>query len=238
MDEPISIAGQYPANYWHHLTPHLLDPRNSGEIAGSHDYVVGYVAFAFTKEEIMLDTSKEQTLLHLARAAIAEELGFVSHGLPRTAWLEEPGATFVTLALHGQLRGCIGSLEAHRPLIDDVRYNAVAAAFQDPRFAPLTKEEFADVIIDVALLSTPEPIHFSSEKDALTQLNPGLDGVTLEYGSHHATYLPQAWAQLPDPQVFLAHLKSQAGLPEDFWSDDIKLSHYTIRRWREGEQHG
>lgn len=191
----------------------------------------------------MFDTSREQTLLHLARAAIAKELGFISHDLPRPAWMEEPGATFVTLTLHGQQRGCIGSLEASRPLIDDVRHNAIAAAFDDPRFAPLTKEEFADVIIDVALLSTPEPIRFSSEKDVLTQLNPGLDGVTLECGSNRATFLPNAWADLPDPQVFLAHLKSQAGLPEDFWSDDIKLSRFTIRKWREcgqreGDKHG
>jgi AmmeMemoRadiSam system protein A len=189
-----------------------------------------------SRRKIMFDTSKEQTLLHLARAAIAKELGFVSHDLPRPAWLEEPGAAFVTLTLHGQLRGCIGSLEANRPLIDDVRHNAVAAAFQDPRFAPLTKEEFADVIIDVALLSTPEPIRFSSEQDALAQLNPGLDGVTLEYGSHRATHLPHAWENLPDPRVFLTHLKNQARLPEDFWSDDIKLSRFTIRKWREGGQ--
>ena len=150
----------------------------------------------------MFDTNREQTLLHLARAAIAKDFGFVSHDLPRPAWLEEPGATFVTLTLHGQLHGCIGSLEANRPLIDDVRHNAVAAAFQDPRFAPLTKEEFADVIIDVALLSKPELIRFSSEEDALTQLNPGVDGVTLEYGSNRASFLPHAWAESPDPQVF------------------------------------
>lgn len=186
----------------------------------------------------MFDTNKGQTLLHLARAAIARELGFVSHDLPRADWLEEPGATFVTLTLHDQLRGCIGSLEAQRPLIDDVRQNAVAAAFQDPRFAPLTKEEFADVTIDVALLSTLEPIRSSSERDTLKQLNPGLDGVTLIYDTHHATFLPHAWENLPDPQVFLARLKKQAGLPEDFWSDNIKLSRFTIRKWHEVEHHG
>ena len=184
----------------------------------------------------MFDTSREQTLLHLARAAIAKELGFISDDLPRPSWLEEPGATFVTLTLRGQLRGCIGSLEANRPLIDDVRHNAVAAAFHDPRFAPLGLEEFAKVIIDVALLSTPELIRFSSEEDALTKLNPGVDGVTLECGSSRASFLPHAWADSPDPQVFLALLKIQAGLPEDFWSDDIKLSRFTIRKWREGVQ--
>ncbi len=182
----------------------------------------------------MFDKSREQTLLHVARAAIAKELGFLSDDLPRPAWMEEPGATFITLTLHGRLRGCIGSLEANKPLIDDVRQNAVAAAFQDPRFQPLTLDEFADVIIDVALLTKPERIRFSSEEDAASQLNPGLDGATLEYGDSRASFLPHAWADSPDPQVFLALLKEQAGLADDFWSDNIKLSHFTVRTWREG----
>ncbi|MBI5889074.1 MAG: AmmeMemoRadiSam system protein A [Nitrosomonadales bacterium] len=217
----------------------------------------------------MSDTNKGRTLLHLARAAIARELGFRSDDLPRTSWLEQPGATFVTLTLHGRMHGCIGSLEARLPLIDDVRQNAIAAAFEDPRYPPLTREEFADVVIDVALLSTPEEIHFRSEQDALQQLHPGLDGVTLEYDPaatateqadsglleqatvrataesaplgrpNRATFLPHAWADLPEPRDYLAELKTQAGLPEDFWSDDIKLSRYTVKKWHEVErQHG
>ncbi len=215
----------------------------------------------------MLDNKKGQTLLHLARAAIGQELGFKSHDLPRTAWLEEPGATFVTLILNGRLHGCIGSLEASRPLIDDVRYNAVAAAFQDPRYPALTKEEFANIILEIALLSKPERIHFSSEEDALAQLNPGQDGVTLEFapagasladptGSktsalatisatdpapasqaqlHRATFLPHAWADFPHARDLLMYLKTQAGLPGTFWSVDLKLSRFTIQKWREGE---
>jgi hypothetical protein len=186
----------------------------------------------------MFDTDKGKTLLHLARAAIAKELGFVAHDLPRSDWLEQPGATFVTLTLHGQLRGCIGSLEAYRPLIDDVRQNAVASALRDPRFPPLSKEEFAEVVVEVSLLSAPEPIRFSSEADALAQLVPGVDGVILEYGAQRATYLPQVWAQLPDPRSFITHLKDKAGLPEDFWSHDVRLSHYTVQKWSEGKQHG
>lgn len=181
----------------------------------------------------MFDTDKGKTLLHLARAAIAGELGFISHDLPRTGWLEEPGATFVTLTLHDQLRGCIGSLEARRSLLEDVRANAVAAAFRDPRFTPLGKEEFAKVVIEVSLLSPPQPIDFTSEQDALAQLDPGLDGVILEYGMHRATYLPQVWAQLSDPRSFIEHLKAKAGLPEDFWSDDIKLSRYRVQKFEE-----
>lgn len=174
------------------------------------------------------------TLLRLARAAIARELGFDSHDLPPSDWLAQEGATFVTLNLHGHLRGCIGSLEAHRPLIDDVRHNAVAAAFRDPRFPPLSKEEFAEVQIEVSLLSPPERISFTSEEDALAQLRPGRDGVILEYGRSRATYLPQVWAQLPEPADFVGHLKEKAGLPADFWSDDISLSRYSVKKYSEG----
>ncbi|MEK7810457.1 MAG: AmmeMemoRadiSam system protein A [Pseudomonadota bacterium] len=186
----------------------------------------------------MFDTDKGQTLLHLARAAIAKELGFISNDFPRTDWLEQPGATFVTLTLHGQLRGCIGSLEAYRPLIEDVQQNAVASAFRDPRFEPLNKEEFANVLVEVSLLSQPEPIHFNSEQEALAQLHPGRDGVILAFGRQRATYLPQVWAQLPDAHDFIARLKDKAGLPMDFWSPDIRLSHYTVQKWREGEAYG
>ena len=184
----------------------------------------------------MLDAKQGKTLLHLARAAIAKELGFLSNDFPRSDWLEQPGATFVTLTLHGQLRGCIGSLEAYRPLIDDVQHNAIAAAFQDPRFDPLDKAEFAEVLVDVSLLSKPEAIQFTSEQDALAQLHPGKDGVIIEYGRHRATYLPQVWAQLQQPEVFIVHLKSKAGLPEDFWSDGVKLSRYTVSKWSEQER--
>jgi hypothetical protein len=181
----------------------------------------------------MLDTEKGTVLLHLARAAIGRELGFDSHDYPRTAWLEEPGATFVTLTLNERLRGCIGSLEAYRPLIDDVRQNAVSAAFRDPRFQPLNETEFAYTLIEVSVLSKPEALRFSSQSEALAQLHRGSDGVILEYGRFRATYLPQVWAQLPDPQSFVDELKVKAGLPDDFWSDDIMLSRYTVQKFSE-----
>jgi len=181
----------------------------------------------------MYEYQQGLTLLRLARAAIARELDFDSHDLSPSDWLAQDGATFVTLNLHGRLRGCIGSLEAHRPLIDDVRHNAVAAAFRDPRFPPLTKEEFAAVQIEVSLLSPPERISFKSEQDALAQLHPGQDGVILEYGRSRATYLPQVWAQLPEPVDFIGNLKEKAGLPADFWSDDIRLSRYSVRKYSE-----
>ncbi len=181
----------------------------------------------------MLDIEKGTVLLRLARAAIARELGFVSHDLPRSDWLEQPGATFVTLTLNGRLRGCIGSLEAHRALYDDVCHNAVAAAFRDPRFPPLRREEFAQVVIEVSLLGTPEPLPSGNETDVLSRLRAGRDGVILEYGHSRATYLPQVWAQLPEPSDFIAHLKEKAGLPADFWSGDIRLSRYGVQKFSE-----
>jgi AmmeMemoRadiSam system protein A len=176
------------------------------------------------------------TLLALARNAIAERLG-LGNGIGASGdWLQEPGATFVTLMRHGQLRGCIGSLEAQRALYDDVRANAVSAAFRDPRFLPLTQEEFADTQVEVSLLSPRTPIVFEDEADALRQLQPGIDGVVLEYGMRRGTFLPQVWDQLPRPQDFLAHLKTKAGLPADFWDKGITLSRYSVTKWKEHEQ--
>lgn len=182
----------------------------------------------------MNEEERGLTLLHLARAAIAREFGFASHDLPPSDWLLEDGATFITLNLQGRLRGCIGSLEAHRPLLEDVQHNAVAAAFQDPRFPPLSKEEFAQVAIEVSLLSPAVQMHFNSEAEAMQQLNPGHDGVILQYGHSRATFLPQVWSQLPEPHEFIGHLKEKAGLPADFWSDDIRLSRYSVRKYSEG----
>jgi AmmeMemoRadiSam system protein A len=148
-------------------------------------------------------------------------------------WLEHPGASFVTLTKGGDLRGCIGSLEAHRPLAEDVRANAVAAAFRDPRFMPLSREEFGDIRVEVSLLSPTEPLAAGSEAEALAALRPGVDGVVFEYAHHRSTFLPQVWEQLPQPAEFLAHLKRKAGLPQDFWAADVRLSRYTVSKWKE-----
>ena len=174
-------------------------------------------------------------LLALARSAIANHFG--SHAapaeLPPLPELTQPGATFVTLTQNGALRGCIGSLQAHRPLADDVAANAVAAAFRDPRFAPLTAEELARTRVEVSLLSPAKALVFRDEADALAQLQPGVDGLILSYGAHRATFLPQVWENLPDRHQFLAHLKQKAGLPADFWSPQLVLERYHVRKWKE-----
>jgi len=230
------ISGLIVAAKKHHLTPHLLDLRNSGDTAGSRDQVVGYAAIAFTEDKPEAhenDQEHGRILLQLARNAIAEQFGRAKQNVPQADWLKQPGATFVTLTLHGQLRGCIGSLEAHRPLAEDVRRNAVAAAIHDPRFSPLTAEEFADVAVEVSLLTPAQPMQFRDELDALTQLRPNVDGVIFEYGGYRSTFLPQVWESLAQPRQFLAMLKRKAGLPDDFWAEGIRLSRYTVEKWSE-----
>jgi AmmeMemoRadiSam system protein A len=176
-------------------------------------------------------------LIALARQAIASEFDETNmelpHPLPHPDWLDQPGAVFVTLTQHGQLRGCIGSLEAHRSLIADLQSNARAAAFKDPRFPPLQREEFAGTQVEVSLLSPAEPMHFTDQADALARLRPGIDGVILEHGWQRATFLPQVWEQLPQPREFIAHLKRKAGLAADFWADDLRLSRYQVEKFKE-----
>ena len=172
-------------------------------------------------------------LLVSARNAIAERLGLPTLAVDTAPELAEPGATFVTLTQKGQLRGCIGSLEAHRPLATDVAENAIAAAFRDPRFAPLSSQEFPQTRVEVSLLTPPEPFAVLDEADALARLRPGTDGLILSYGGRRATFLPQVWDSLPDPQEFVAQLKLKAGLPADFWHQRLTLARYGVRKWKE-----
>jgi AmmeMemoRadiSam system protein A len=175
-------------------------------------------------------------LLHIARGAISRAFhnscALATIDENRT-WLSQPGASFVTLTQWGELRGCIGSLQACNPLIEDVSNNAVSAALYDPRFIPLTADELDTVSVEVSLLSELQPLDFVSEADALVQLRPGIDGVVFEYGSYRSTFLPQVWNSLPQPQQFLAKLKSKAKLSEDFWAEDVRLSRYTVSKWCE-----
>lgn len=183
-------------------------------------------------------TRRGQVLLQIARAAISSALGKPVSVDETPAWLQEPGASFVTLKRGQKLRGCIGSLEAHRPLLQDVKANAQAAALRDPRFAPLTLAELDRTQIEVSLLTPKEPLLFTSETDACEQLHPGIDGVLLEYGGHRGTFLPQVWEQLPSKTEFMRHLKQKAGLPQDFWADGIKLYRYHVQKWSETQASG
>jgi AmmeMemoRadiSam system protein A len=172
-------------------------------------------------------------LLPLARAAIAGQLGLSQPASEDAPWLKREGASFITLKREGRLRGCIGTLRAHRSLAEDVRANAVAAAFRDPRFTPLTADEFAGVAVEISVLSGLEPLRFTDEQDALRQLRAGVDGLVFQFGHHSGTFLPQVWEDYEEPADFLAHLKYKAGLPPDFWDSEVKLARYTVHKWRE-----
>lgn len=216
------------------LEVQLLDLRSSGDAAGGRDRVVGYGAFAvFARDTLRADTGP--TLITVARTAIAEQFGEPPSSPTSPGWLAQPGATFVTLTRNGDLRGCIGSLEARRPLGDDVRANALGAAFRDPRFSPLSREEWRDTRVEVSLLSPLEALDLVSEEALLATLRPGVDGVLIEYGHHRSTFLPQVWEQLPKPREFLANLRRKAGLPPDFFDPGFKVWRYTVAKWREHE---
>ena len=174
-----------------------------------------------------------EVLLPIARAAIARVLN-VPHTADESApWLAEHGACFVTLTQFGELRGYIGSLQAHRSLLADVKSNAVSAALHDPRFTMLTGEELDITEIEVSLLSATQNMVVRDEADALAQLRPNVDGIVFEYGHYRSTFLPQVWANLAQPREFLAMLRRKAGLPDDFWAEEVKLSRYSVTKWRE-----
>ncbi|MFP4246236.1 MAG: AmmeMemoRadiSam system protein A [Halochromatium sp.] len=176
-------------------------------------------------------------LLAIARDSIA-------HGLARGAPLaidpepEAPAlrarrASFVTLERDGQLRGCIGHLEAVTDLACDVAENAYAAAFCDPRFPPLSAEELQRVRIAISVLTPPQPLAFASEAELLAMLEPGIDGLILSEGQRRGTFLPSVWSQLPSPEAFLRHLKQKAGLAPTHWSERIQVARYRTESFSE-----
>ena len=180
-----------------------------------------------------IDREEARILLDLAHGSIRD--GFKGgRGLQPdlseySPSLVQPGASFVTLNLEGQLRGCIGHLEARQPLVQDVAENAWLAAFRDPRFPPLTSDEYARLDLSISILSPPEPLEFSSESELLEMIRPGIDGLILRDGDRQGTFLPSVWSSLPDSHDFLRQLKLKAGLPSDYWSDSIEVARYTTQ---------
>lgn len=176
-------------------------------------------------------TAKQQ-LMAIAKASVNE--GICRHRPLAVALadyepeLSRPGASFVTLQIHQQLRGCIGSLQAHQPLALDVADNAFSAAFRDPRFPSLQSQEVAELHFHISVLSETTAMTFADEADLLTQIRPGIDGLVLEDGIHRGTFLPSVWEQLPSKEAFLSHLKQKAGLPPRYWSPTIKVERYTV----------
>jgi len=228
------VAGALLVARRHGLTARLLDLRNSGDTAGGKARVVGYASFAFSAGDAAFGAKHGRTLLGLARASIGAALGCNPAPLiPDELWLRIARATFVTLKKDANLRGCIGSLEARRPLGEDVIANARAAAFKDPRFSPLSLQEFAALEIEVSLLSAPRRVLFEDHADLIAQLRPGEDGVILECEGRRATFLPQVWESLPDPEQFVAQLKKKAKIPANERTTRCKVLRYGALKWCE-----
>ncbi len=148
--------------------------------------------------------------------------------------LAEPGASFVTLTKRGELRGCVGALEAYQPLAEDVREHAVAAALQDYRFPPVTPPELADIEIEISRLTPPVALEYQSPDELLQRLRPGVDGVVLSEGIRRATFLPQVWEKIPDPVEFLEHLCLKMGVDANYWRrKKLKVFTYQVEEFRE-----
>lgn len=178
----------------------------------------------------MLSDSDKQTLKNLAKASIEHGL---KHGRPLqidlatvSDELKMQRASFVTLEKKRQLRGCIGTLEAHRPLAEDIIENSYAAAFSDPRFPPLNENELTEVSISLSILSPSEFMPCQSEAELIQLLRPGIDGLILDDGLHRATFLPSVWESLPNATDFIHQLKIKAGLPANDWSQELRAYRY------------
>lgn len=222
------------------LEGNILDVRNSGDTAGDKSRVVGYGAYHFgsiNMDDIVYTDEHRKALLKLARDSI--EYGLCNGRMmgnfdfPKKFFIQIPISSFVTIEIDGQLRGCIGSLEAIRSLPVDVMNNAYNAAFSDPRFPPLSKQEFENIDISISVLSKPVPMSFKSEQDLLEQIRPNMDGLILEDNGARGTFLPVVWDQLPRVEDFMANLKQKAGLPADYWSSTIKVYRYTTEYFGE-----
>jgi len=189
-------------------------------------------------EQGTLNTEQGDALVKAARETIAHRLGRPVAGpdpaILRDEALRDKRGAFVTLHLAGELRGCIGSLTGYEPLLNNVRHNAENAAFNDHRFPPLTLAELDQVDIEVSVLSEPRPLDYQDSRDLLAKLRPGIDGVIIRHGAASATFLPQVWDQLPQPDSFLAHLCRKAGLAMDAWQHDkLQVSTYQVQYFAE-----
>lgn len=149
--------------------------------------------------------------------------------MPDAGRLLAQGACFITLLKQGQLRGCIGTLDAYRPLLEDVTSNAYSAAMNDPRFPSVRAEELDLLELSISVLTEPQEIIVTSEADLMKRIEPYEDGVILQEGGCRATYLPSVWEQLPNQVDFIRELKCKAGLPQDYWSSTVKCFKYQVQ---------
>jgi AmmeMemoRadiSam system protein A len=191
---------------------------------------------AGTGETMSISTEDQRILLQIARSAIEKRLGMSSTDLPLSdrPFLQQNRGCFVTLEKKGQLRGCIGNIEPIKPLIEAIADNAVSAAFHDPRFSAMTREEWPSVDIEISILSEPRMLEAKNPTDLLAKLAAGVHGVILSRGYRRATFLPQVWDQLPDKRSFLEHLCLKAGMEASCWKDpQTSIEIYEAEHFRE-----
>lgn len=192
--------------------------------------------------ESPLTLEERSILLKLARRAI--EAVVCGEPYPEldlknlSARLKEPGVSFVTLTRSGELRGCIGALEPRVSLAEDVQEHAVAAALQDYRFAPVQPEELSLIEIEISRLTPQKKLEYHQPEDLLKLLRKGIDGVVIRYGMYRATFLPQVWEKLPDPETFLNHLCQKMGAPGNLWrKEKLEIYTYQVEEFREQPKH-
>ena len=185
-----------------------------------------------------LTAEEKQTLLRLARAALLQ--GVAGETMPAldlhslTPTLRAPGASFVTLTIAGELRGCIGALEPYQPLAEDVREHAVGAALEDPRFPPVSRREVDHINIEVSRLTLPRKLEYADAEDLLNKLHAPEDGVILRDGVRRATFLPQVWEKIPDKERFLENLCYKMGMPPDAWRrQHLEVLTYRVEEFKE-----
>lgn len=182
---------------------------------------------------------RKTRLLTLARAAISDVLNIpntldLEKLLKENAWLKEEGASFVTLTTpSGDLRGCIGSITAHRKLYEDIIHNAKASAMHDPRFPSLSQDEFEYIKVEVSILTEPKILPYDSPKDLKSKIVIGRDGVILKQGPYQATFLPQVWEQLPSFELFFSHLCQKAGMGAGCLDTLPEVSVYQVDEYKE-----
>ena len=185
-----------------------------------------------------LTDGEKQTLLKIARESIelvVQEKTLLKLNIDSyTPALREHGASFVTLTVQHQLRGCIGTLEAHQPLVEDVREHAIAAALEDPRFLPVEKSELNRIRIEVSRLGAPEALSYESSEDLIKKLNPHVDGVIIKYGERKATFLPQVWEKIPDPSEFMNQLCHKMIGQANLWRETkLQVFTYQVEEFQE-----
>ncbi|MEA3438602.1 MAG: AmmeMemoRadiSam system protein B [Thermodesulfobacteriota bacterium] len=221
--------------------PVLFNYSNSGDTAGDRSKVVGYAAIAYFSEA-SLSQKQGQVLVKLARKTIMEKIGKtitsdkarqLSEALKDSCFKESRG-TFVTLKIDGRLRGCIGSLTSNESILTGIIRNALNAAFRDPRFPPLTTDEFEHVDIEISILTKPQQLEYTDYSDLLSKLRVNVDGVIIRKGRAGATFLPQVWKQLPEPENFLSRLCAKAGLSADSWKNTkLEVLTYQVQYFEE-----